>query len=73
MPNERKRAGASGWGCTVCGYIFEPGTLDPAGAQIDPAKTFERLAEDWTCPKCGSGKHHFRLRRHKKDAPEPKG
>ncbi|MCX6092419.1 MAG: rubredoxin [Candidatus Bipolaricaulota bacterium] len=73
MPNERERASASGWGCTVCGYIFEPGTLDPAGAQIDPAKTFERLAEDWTCPKCGSGKHHFRLRRHKKDAPEPNG
>ncbi len=73
MPSERERVGTPGWGCPVCGFIFEPGTVDPAGGQIDPARTFERLADDWTCPNCGTEKHHFRFGKHKKDAPRLKG
>jgi len=73
MPDEREHAGKSGWGCIVCGFIFEPGTTDPAGSQIDPVRAFEKLSHDWTCPNCGSAKHRFRLHKHKKDAPRPKG
>ena len=44
--------------CTVCGYIYDPQTGDPAGG-ISPGMSFEDLPDSWVCPECGVGKDSF--------------
>jgi rubredoxin len=58
---------ASGWGCTACGYVFTPGTIDQGKTEVDPAWAFDSLPENWACPECGSAKHRFKRLKHSKD------
>lgn len=44
--------------CTVCGYVYDPSTGDPA-ANIAPNTPFEKLPDGWVCPVCGVGKDMF--------------
>jgi rubredoxin len=44
--------------CTVCGYVYDPATADPA-AGFPPGTAFEALPENWVCPECGVGKDMF--------------
>jgi rubredoxin len=46
------------YGCTLCGYIYDPELGDPENG-IDPGTPFEELPEDWLCPTCGVGKDLF--------------
>lgn len=44
--------------CQGCGYEYDPNVGDPEG-EIDPGTTFEKLPEDWICPKCQKEKSQF--------------
>ncbi|MFC1658551.1 rubredoxin [Candidatus Omnitrophota bacterium] len=44
--------------CTVCQYIYDPQSGDPAGG-IKPGTAFEDLPDSWVCPECGVGKDMF--------------
>jgi rubredoxin len=46
------------WICTVCGYVYDPATGDPADG-VNPGTSFESLPADWVCPVCGAGKDDF--------------
>jgi len=46
------------WECTVCGYIYDPGTGDPEQG-VKPGTPFEELPADWICPICGASKDQF--------------
>lgn len=41
-----------------CGYIYDPEEGD-AEHGIDPGTPFDKLPEDWVCPKCGAEKEYF--------------
>jgi rubredoxin len=44
--------------CTVCGYIYDPEKGEPR-RKIEPATSFDELADIWRCPVCGAGKIKF--------------
>lgn len=44
--------------CTVCNYIFDEELGEPR-QQIAAGVRFEELADEWSCPECGSGKDMF--------------
>ena len=44
--------------CTICGYIYDPGSGDPDGG-INPGTSFEQIPDTWVCPVCGAGKEVF--------------
>ncbi|MDD4255568.1 MAG: rubredoxin [Methanofollis sp.] len=44
--------------CTKCGYIYNPASGDHT-QNIQPNTPFEKLPEDWVCPRCGAGKKLF--------------
>ena len=41
--------------CLGCGHEYDQAYGDPEGG-IDPGTPFNKLPEDWICPKCGEGK-----------------
>jgi rubredoxin len=41
-----------------CGYVYDPAEGDPENG-IAPGTPFEKLPQDWVCPKCGSEKEFF--------------
>ena len=46
------------YGCSVCGYIYDPEVGDPDNG-IPKGTEFEDLPADWTCPDCGVDKEQF--------------
>lgn len=48
------------WGCTVCGYIYDPEMGDETGSTA-PGTAFEDLPENWVCPRCGVGTDMFEI------------
>jgi rubredoxin len=45
------------YGCSVCGYVYNPVLAARAGVPKDTR--FEQLADDWCCPQCGTKKKYF--------------
>jgi rubredoxin len=41
-----------------CGYVYDPELGDPENG-IAPGTPFDKLPEDWVCPKCGAEKQYF--------------
>ncbi|MGI6065923.1 MAG: rubredoxin [Bacillota bacterium] len=46
------------WGCSVCGYVYDPEVGDPE-SQVKARTDFEELPDNWVCPDCGADKDHF--------------
>jgi len=46
------------WVCTVCGYVYDPGSGDPDGG-IEAGTPFDSLPSSWVCPLCGASKDQF--------------
>ena len=46
------------YGCTVCGYRYDPAEGAPDQG-IAPGTPFEELPEDFVCPICGVGLDMF--------------
>jgi flavin reductase (DIM6/NTAB) family NADH-FMN oxidoreductase RutF/rubredoxin len=46
------------WQCSICAYIYDPKTGDPAGG-IPPGTPFEQIPDNWVCPICGATKDQF--------------
>jgi len=46
------------WICKVCGVIYNPALGDPDSG-IAAGTPFEAIADDWTCPICGTRKANF--------------
>ncbi|MDP1553489.1 MAG: rubredoxin [Methanobacteriaceae archaeon] len=44
--------------CRLCKYIYDP-EVGEKRTNTPSGTTFEQLPEDWSCPKCGSGKIRF--------------
>ena len=44
--------------CSVCGYVYDPEDGDPDNG-VEPGTSFEKVADDWTCPVCGAEKELF--------------
>ena len=44
--------------CTVCGWIYDPEIGDPDSG-IAPGTPFEKIPDDWQCPRCGASKSEF--------------
>ena len=44
--------------CLGCGHEYDQAYGDPEGG-IDPGTPFNKLPEDWICPKCGEGKESY--------------
>jgi rubredoxin len=44
--------------CNVCGWIYDPATGDPEPG-VPPGTPWEKVPDDWYCPKCGVGKEDF--------------
>ncbi len=44
--------------CSVCGYVYDPEKGDPEHG-IPAGTPFEKLPEDWHCPRCGREKSAF--------------
>ena len=47
------------WICNKCDYIYSPEKGD-ISREIEKDTPFEKLPEDWACPKCKSEKHNFK-------------
>ena len=45
------------WECP-CGYIYDPKEGDYENG-VDPDTPWEKVPEDWVCPKCGAAKEDF--------------
>ncbi len=45
------------WECP-CGYIYDPAEGD-LETGIQPGTPWEKLPDDWVCPKCGAEKEFF--------------
>ena len=45
--------------CTKCKWVYDPQKGDPS-ARIAPGTPFEKLPDDWVCPKCGASKNKFK-------------
>jgi rubredoxin len=46
------------YSCTKCGYVYNPPSGDYT-KHIPPNTPFEKLPEDWVCPRCGAAKKYF--------------
>ena len=46
--------------CTECGHIYCQSMGDPERSDIPRGTPFEKVPDDWTCPKCGSLKKDFK-------------
>ena len=46
------------YGCTVCGWIYDPEIGDPDSG-VKAGTAFEDIPEDWRCPMCGVMKGDF--------------
>jgi len=44
--------------CSVCGYLYDPESGDPANS-IEPGTSFKELPYSWRCPVCGAAKDMF--------------
>ncbi|HHX37933.1 MAG TPA: acyl-CoA dehydrogenase [Clostridiaceae bacterium] len=44
--------------CNGCGYEYDQEIGDEA-SEIDPGTPFDKLPDEWMCPKCGEGKDEF--------------
>ena len=44
--------------CLGCGYVYDMYEGDPE-AGVDPGTPFNKLDDNWTCPKCSEEKDHF--------------
>lgn len=44
--------------CKVCGYIYDPDNGEPR-RDTPPGTPFEKLDNNWKCPKCGAGINRF--------------
>ncbi|WP_083960807.1 rubredoxin [Thermodesulfobacterium hveragerdense] len=44
--------------CSRCGYIYDPEQGDAKG-NIPPGTPFEKLPDNWKCPRCGAPKNMF--------------
>lgn len=47
------------WECP-CGYIYDPEEGDYENG-VEPGTPWEKVPEDWVCPKCGAAKEEFWL------------
>lgn len=56
-PKARKTATGK-YVCGVCGYVYDPAVGDPSQG-IAPGTPFEKLPEDWHCPRCKQPKAKF--------------
>lgn len=45
------------WECP-CGYIYDPADGDYE-QDIDPGIPWDKVPDNWTCPKCGAAKEDF--------------
>jgi len=45
------------WECP-CGYIYDPEEGDHEN-NVDPGTPWDKVPEDWVCPKCGAAKEDF--------------
>lgn len=45
------------WECP-CGYIYDPEEGDYENG-VEPGTPWEKVPEDWVCPKCGAAKEEF--------------
>ncbi|HEQ78758.1 MAG TPA: rubredoxin [Euryarchaeota archaeon] len=45
--------------CTICGWIYDSASGLPK-KNIDPGTKFEKLPDDFRCPKCGAMKKWFK-------------
>ena len=54
-----KEDGMQKWECP-CGYIYDPEEGDYANG-VEPGTPWEKVPEDWVCPKCGAAKEEFWL------------
>jgi rubredoxin len=45
------------WECP-CGYIYDPEEGDYENG-VEPGTPWEKVPEDWVCPKCGAAKEDF--------------
>jgi rubredoxin len=41
-----------------CGYIYDPAEGDPEHG-VEAGTPFEKLPDDWVCPKCDAEKEYF--------------
>ena len=46
--------------CTVCGHVYCQSMGDPDRKDIPEDTPFEKVPNDWTCPKCGAPKTDFK-------------
>jgi pyruvate oxidase len=54
----RNETNMSKWLCTVCGYMYDEYTGEPATG-TKPGTRFADLPSDWLCPVCGAPKDAF--------------
>jgi len=43
--------------CTKCQFVYDP---SQGGGEAAPNTPFEKLPENWVCPKCGASQIDFR-------------
>lgn len=46
------------YGCSVCGYIYDPAKGDPDNG-VAAGTPWEEVPADWVCPLCGAAKDEF--------------
>ncbi|MBF0441444.1 MAG: flavin reductase [Oligoflexales bacterium] len=46
------------YGCSICGYVYNPDNGDPASG-ITKSTAFDELPDTWKCPWCGADKSKF--------------
>lgn len=57
VPLTIKEAAMQKWECP-CGYIYDPEEGDYENG-VEPGTPWEKVPEDWVCPKCGAAKEEF--------------
>jgi len=55
--HRQRRTDMQKWECP-CGYIYDPEEGDYENG-VDPGTPWEKVPEDWVCPKCGAEKEDF--------------
>jgi len=46
------------YGCTICGYVYNPEEGDPDSG-ISPGTSYKEIPDTWQCPVCGASKNEF--------------